>query len=265
MANPAETYEAEMVPAMFGPWVPVLLDAAQPRPGERVVDLACGTGIVARHAARAVGDAGEVVGLDLSPKMLDVARSAADREGLSIEWHEGNLESLPCADEEFDVAFCQHGLQFVPDKPKALAEMHRVLRTGGRVALSVWRGLDLHPLLSQFNDSIVRNIGIPALAAPFSLSDPGEIRGLLEGAGFANISIEPKDMLATFPDANGFIDLEVEVITAAIPSVQHLDTTARSELATAITKDMSDAVRAATNDGHVEMRMHAYIVRADRP
>ncbi len=214
--------------------------------------------------AKRVGASGEVVGLDLNPAMLAVARSAAEREGLSIEWHEGRAEKLPFPDGRFDLLLCQQGLQFVPEKPQALAEMARVLRAGGRLALSAWRGLDHHPFFATLNEAIVRHIGIPALAAPFSLGDAEELRALLAGAGFRGVAIEARSRTARFPDPDGFIAMEVDVITAAIPSVQHLDARARAELTEAIAGEMAGPIREVVRDGEIGIPFHAHVARAER-
>src|SRR5215475_2176295 len=140
-----ENYERYLVPTIFGPWALDLVEEAGARPGERVLDIACGTGIVARTAAGRVGSGGTVVGLDVSAPMLDVARVVAAGEGLSIKWREGSAMKLPFPDTAFDVTLCQQGLQFFPDRATALREMHRVLGPGGRVALSVWRAIEGSP------------------------------------------------------------------------------------------------------------------------
>lgn len=264
MSNPADTYEREMVPALFGPWVPLLLRAADPRPGERVLDVACGTGVVARRVAPLVGPGGRVVGLDLSPAMLAAARAAADREGAAVAWHEGRAEALPFPDGSFDLVLCQQGLQFVPDRPRAAAEMYRVLAGGGRVAVSAWCGLDRHPFFAALNEVVVRHLGIPALAAPFSLGDADELCALLAGAGLCDVVVEPHAMAARFPDPDGFVAMEVDVIAAAVPSAQHLDAAARSALAGAIAGEMAGPIRDLTRDGHLVIPFHAHVARAYR-
>lgn len=264
MSNPAETYEREMVPTLFGPWVSLLLQAANPQPGERVLDLACGTGIVARQVAPRVGASGQVVGLDLSPAMLAVARSAAEREGFPIEWHEGRAEALPFPEGRFDLVLCQQGLQFVPEKPQAVAEIYRVLGDGGRVALSVWRGLDHHPFFATLNEAVLRHLGVPALASPFALGDADELRTLLTGAGFRDAVIEPSSVTARFPNPEGFIAMEVDVIAAAIPSVQHLDAQAREALTEAIAGEMAGTIRELTQDDHLVIQSYAHVTRAYR-
>src|SRR5712664_1454339 len=109
-----EIYERHMVPAIFGPWAVDLVKLAALIPGERVLDVACGTGIVARLAAERVGPMGRVIGLDLNAGMLTVARSASAGTE-NIEWREGNATALPFADKTFELVLCQQGLQFFPD------------------------------------------------------------------------------------------------------------------------------------------------------
>ena len=126
-----EVYEPELVPAVFGPWASRVVALANPQPGERVLDVACGTGIVARAAAERVGPSGQVVGLDLNPHMLAVAQSvASERPALPIEWREASVMAVPFSDAAFDIVYCQLGLQFFPDRLAALREMHRVLVSG---------------------------------------------------------------------------------------------------------------------------------------
>jgi SAM-dependent methyltransferase len=133
-----EVYERELVPAVFGVWAPIVVDLAQPRPGERVLDVACGTGVVARIAAARVGPTGSVLGVDLNPGMLSVARSIVSTDVRSdgpLHWQEASADKLPFPDGSFDVVYCQLGLQFFADRAAALREMRRVLDAEGRLAL----------------------------------------------------------------------------------------------------------------------------------
>ncbi|MGB8608876.1 methyltransferase domain-containing protein [Bradyrhizobium sp.] len=132
-----EVYERELVPAVFGAWAPILVELAEPRPSERVLDVACGTGVVARIAATRVGPTGTVVGIDLNPGMLSLARSLVSRDSRSggqLQWQEASADKLPFPDGSFNVVYCQLGLQFFADRPAALREMRRVLGTEGRLA-----------------------------------------------------------------------------------------------------------------------------------
>jgi SAM-dependent methyltransferase len=196
----AERYERWAVPFVVGPWVPGLLDLSQPRAGERVLDIACGTGVVSRLAARRVAPGGTVTGLDLNESMLAVARRLPLPPGLTIDWHQGSALALPVADGAFDVALCQQGLQFFPDRLKALGEMRRVLAPTGRVALSVWTGPS--PYFVAQREGLARYVNAEAAAssaAAFSLGDAAELRGLLEDAGFRDVVIHHVRMTLRLP------------------------------------------------------------------
>lgn len=185
-----ENYERYFVPEIGRPSAAGLIAAAELRPGERVLDVACGTGIVARLAAEMVAPGGRVTGLDLNPGMLGVARSVAPPEA-SIEWHEAPAEDMPLEDESFDVVLCGMGLQFFTDREAGLREMHRVLVPGGRAVLNLPGPIP--PVFEVFEEGLTRHVGPEAAgfaSLVFSLHDPDEIRGLLEAAGFDDIEIE---------------------------------------------------------------------------
>lgn len=262
--NPAETYESYMVPTLFGPWASCLVQSANPQPGERVLDVGCGTGIVARRVAPCVGPRGQVVGLDLNPHMLTVARAAAAREGLSIDWHEGRAEQLPFDEGSFDLVLCQFALMFFVDRAAAISEMHRVLSDGGRLAIAVWQRLDRHPFYQALHDAIEQRLGMSGVQDIFALGDADELRALLTDAGFRNVSIEPVSMTARFPDPESFLAGEIDVDTAAIPSMQHLDAQARQDIAAAIRQDLAGPLRDATNGDQIVIQFHAHVIRADR-
>lgn len=140
-AQAAEIYEQCVARYILGPWAPLLAEAARLVPGERVLDVACGTGVVARIAAERVGPGGQVVAIDLNPGMIAVARSRPASFGAQLEYFERNAIHLQFEKASFDVVLCQQGLQFIPDMALAMREMHRVLREHGRVALSVWNNV----------------------------------------------------------------------------------------------------------------------------
>ncbi len=264
MDNPAETHESFMVPVLFAPSAERLIDLARPRSGERVLDVGCGTGIVARRAAPHVRLAGQVVGLDASPGMLAVARAAAIREGLSIDWHEGRAEALPFADGDFDLVLCQYALMFFADPAAALVEMRRVLAGGGRAVLSVWQSLDRHPFYGLLDRVIERHLGTSGVRDIFALGDAAELRDRVAKAGFRHVEIEPFALLARFPDPDGFLAGEIDVDTAAIPAMQHLDAAARADLTARIRSEMAEALRSVTVGDHVQLPFHAHVVRAGR-
>jgi ubiquinone/menaquinone biosynthesis C-methylase UbiE len=152
--NAAELYEDILVPTVFRPWATYLLELADLRQGERVLDVACGTGIVARLAAGQVGMAGEVTGLDLNAGMLRVARSLPSPPGAPVTWVEGSALAMPLPDASFDVVLCQQGFQFFPDQAAGLQEPKRVLVPGGRVLLAAGVGMN-HRVRSDKNGRAV--------------------------------------------------------------------------------------------------------------
>lgn len=189
----AENYERYFVPAIAEPLANILIENAALRRGERVLDVACGTGIVARLAARRVGRSGAVTGIDVNPGMLAVARSVTPGDQ-SIAWHQGNAEELPLPDESFDVVLTQLSLQFVDDKLAALREMRRVLVPGGRVLINVPGRVQ--KMFAIMADALATHID-PRLAGfllhVFSLSDPEELRRLMTEAGFRDVSTSSED------------------------------------------------------------------------
>lgn len=204
VASPPENYERYFVPAIGEPVSRKLLRAAALRPGERVLDVGCGTGIVARLAAEAVGPAGSVVGLDVEPGMLAVARSAAGEA--AIEWIEANAESIPLADENLDVVLCQMSLQFVPDRPRAVEEMRRVLVPGGRLVLTVPGPASA--FFTALSEGLARHVGPMASAfveRVFSLHDVDELTSLLEDAGLREIRVVAREIELSLPPPKDFL------------------------------------------------------------
>jgi SAM-dependent methyltransferase len=204
----AEIYERHMVPAIFGPWAEDLLALATPKPGERVLDVACGTGVVARLAAQRVGSNGTVVGFDLNPGMLAVARAVPPPHGAQIEWREGNVSAIPFPNATFDLALCQQGLQFFPDRPAALREMRRVLVPRGRLALSVWRPMQHSPGFAALATALGRIIAPEAAAimqGPFALGSADDLRAFITGAGFGNVFVQPATKALRFPSPEEFV------------------------------------------------------------
>jgi ubiquinone/menaquinone biosynthesis C-methylase UbiE len=206
--NAAEIYQSELVPAVFGPWGPRVVALAELRPGLRVLDVACGTGLVAQLAAEAVGVDGRVAALDVNPAMLAVASELPAVVGARIEWVEGDAQALPFAEASFDVVCCQLGLQFFPDREHALREMKRVLVAGGRAVVMVWREIDRAPGFAVLAAALGRTISADAEAlmrAPFTLSDAGELSRLLESAGLRDCAIRAETGNVRFTSAAMFV------------------------------------------------------------
>ena len=198
----SEAYERYIVQAFMLGWTQRLLDAAALTEGARILDAACGTGVVARHAADRIGKRGHVVGVDLNAGMLTTARALPQPTGASIEWREANVAALPFPDAEFDAALCQQGLQFFPDKPAALREIRRVLKPTGRLVLSTWRQISHCPWQRAVADALEHHVGADAAMAirgAFALGDRGELRALLIGAGFRTVHIRIDSQMIRYP------------------------------------------------------------------
>jgi SAM-dependent methyltransferase len=212
-ASPAEVvaatfYEEKFVPALFRPWAPLLVTAAGVGAGERVLDVACGTGVAARAAAAITGRAAPPVGIDLSPGMLAVARSL----DAGIDWRLGDACALPFADGSFDRVICQFGLMFFPDRVKALAEMRRVLRPGSRLAFATWDSLERNPGYAekvQVLETVVGQAAADALRVPFCLGDGEQLLDLARAAGIDDARLETRAGEARFTDLFEFVDVDL--------------------------------------------------------
>jgi SAM-dependent methyltransferase len=143
--------------------------------------------------------------LDLSAPMLAAARSAAAAEGATIEWREGSALQLPWAEEAFDVAFCQQGLQFFPDRSAATREMYRVLVPGGKLVLSVWREIERSPGFAVLTRHVSPEAGALLRSGPFGLSRAEELRHLIARAGFKDIDIRPAAKVLHYPSSDEFV------------------------------------------------------------
>ncbi len=258
-----EVYERELVPAVFGMWAPILVELAQPRPSERVLDVACGTGVVARFAATLVGPSGTVVGIDLNPGMLSVARSVVSpdsRSGGHLQWQEASADKLPFPDDSFNVVYCQLGLQFFADRPAALREMRRVLGAEGRLALMVWRGIHESPGFAVLADALQRHVGQPAAAimrAPFGLSNADELEALVRAAGFQNVAIQQRSGTVRFPSVERFVLSYVAGSPLAGP-VSQADDAARAALIT----DVRNALGRFTSNDDLAFPIAAHLLSA---
>lgn len=241
-ASPPANYERYFVPAIGAPLAAALLEDAALRPGDRVIDVACGTGVVARLAADAVGPSGHVAGLDVDPGMLAVARSVATP---AIEWHEGSAQEMPFPDGRFDVALCQMGLQFFDDRALALEESRRVLSPGGRLVVSVPGPTPV--LFELFAASLARHVA-PELSgfvhAVFSLYDERQLQTLLKGAGFERVSTTVTARTLHLPPPVEFLWQYVH----STPLVASLATASDQQRA-AVEHEVVDAWQAFTREG----------------
>jgi ubiquinone/menaquinone biosynthesis C-methylase UbiE len=214
----AEIYEQYLVPAMFEPFARDLIQLCNIRPSDRILDVACGTGIVSRLAIDYVDvSVGKVVGVDINPIMLNVARHCY--AGKDIGWKEGSATSLPFPNEFFDLVVCQQGLQFFPDRLKALTEMNRVLvgtshSRGnkdcgyGRLVLSVWTSINDSPgfhILERLLQETISHEAATIMQLPHSLSDSTELISLVRAAGFGKILSKEVTKTISFNSVEEFV------------------------------------------------------------
>lgn len=259
-SNPAQVYEDYFVPAQFRPWAEELLERAPPRNADRVLDLACATGIVARLAAQRLDGQGHVVGLDVSQQMLDVARAVSVRDGVAITWQEGSAEALPFPDGSFDLVLVQQGLQYFADRDRAVQEMERVLKPGGRVASATWTAIENNPLSAVFGEIVRRHVGFAGMHTPFSLGDRNELHALFQDSGFEHIQIEVVRRPVRWRPPSVFAEVFVAGGTAAVPALQAMDDVGRRALVEAVRSEMDDTIRYYTEGDAVVYPMEAHIV-----
>jgi ubiquinone/menaquinone biosynthesis C-methylase UbiE len=202
----ARRYEADLVPAVMLPCALLLADAVGIVAGDRVLDVACGTGALTRVVASRCSPSGSAVGVDLIPAMIEVAK------GMNVEsadFRVGDAAALPAVDADFDAVVCQQSMQFFLNRPAAAAEMHRVLRHGGRLGVACWAGAEINPWCSAIVDAF-QAAGWADLAAShtkaFSLGDPDELGGILTAAGFTDVEVERVAFTAAWADLRGHFD-----------------------------------------------------------
>ena len=251
-------YERYMVPVHCESRARDLLGRVCLQPKEHVLDVACGTGIVARYAARQVGDLGKVVGVELNPAMLDVARQVSSYTG-PIEYLQGDAAALPVSDASFDVALCQHSIMFFPDREASVREMHRALKPGGRVAVSVFRSTEFNPAFKYLISALERHGGPEAAAfmrSPFIMESVSQMRMLFEQAGFDDICVTNRIETLRYPSVAHFV--RYETLNIADPALH------APETQEAIIEEMTELVAANLDDHGVVFPAQDYVVVAKR-
>ncbi len=247
LPSPPELYEQFFGPGIFQPLTAVVIAHATPQSGSRVLDLACGTGLVARHVAPLVGAAGKVVAVDINPAMLAVARSQLAPQGATIEWREGDAVTIDLTGEAFDLALCQQGLQFFSDRAAALRRVRGALVPGGRFVLAVWQGIEQQPLFAEFAKVEARHlaplgVSYDDLVAPFSFSDAEQLRTLLEQSGFSRIEIVEQVIATRFSSPETFARKMETAYAAVIPAFRE-DRAAFAAFVDAVERETRDLVQ----------------------
>lgn len=205
----AQGYEQCFVPAIFDQWPPTIIKAAGLIKGDKLLEVGCGTGVLAREVVKQVGPDGSVTGLDLSESMLRVARGICPE----VDFRQGNAMDLPLDDESFDAVIASFMLMFVPDPVLAVSEMWRVLKPGGRLVIAVWEALDQNPVYAGLVDIARRRIDDSAgssLAWPFALGEDGKLADICRSAGVGDVDISARIGRARFPSLDGFVRTEIQ-------------------------------------------------------
>lgn len=243
-ANFPEMYEHWLVAPLFRPFTEIALVEVGLSAGDRLLDIACGTGILARVANERLAGAGRIVGVDINPGMLAVARARAPE----IDWREGNASALPLADqEEFDIVACHQGLQFFPDKPAAAAEMRRALAKGGRLAVATWRTDREMPFFCQLRKVAERHLG-PIVDPRYSSGDAASIEALLTRAGFDNVRFRVLSRTIRFEQGMPFVRMNAMAFVGVSAAGKAMGEEERNAMVEKIVSD-SIPVLKAWSDG----------------
>ena len=242
----ARFYQDNVVPAILGPMGERLVEAAELRPGERVLDVACGTGAVTRKAARAVGETGRVTGLDSAAHMLEVARTVPQERAKTIRWAQGDAAVLPFADDLFHIMLCAQGYMFFPDRVQALREAVRVVAPGGRLALAVWSSPEHNPYFHAMCEGLrphVEEATAATMTLPFALADPSDLRSLFTEAGLSEVRVETVAASLRLPPLKQFIPRHMAAMSVAAELAK-----LSSEVVDALIRDLQ-SVLGAYEDG----------------
>ncbi|HSQ31507.1 MAG TPA: methyltransferase domain-containing protein [Gemmatimonadaceae bacterium] len=251
-----ENYERYFVPVIGRPLAERLVAEAELHRGERVLDVACGTGIVTRLAAEQVGPSGSAAGLDVNAGMLSVARSIAAAANAPIRWYETTAESIPLPDDTFDVVLCQLGLMFVADKDAAVREMRRVTVPGGRILVSVPTPT---PFFDVLDGAFERHLpaGAGFVRAVFSLNDTVEVERLFRDAGLEDFSVRRESLELLLPSAREFLWQYVQS-TPLAGVVERAD----SDILAALERDVVNGWRPWVRDDGLASRQGMIIATA---
>jgi ubiquinone/menaquinone biosynthesis C-methylase UbiE len=240
-----EIYERILVGPLFRPFAEQLVARVAPNHGDSVIDVACGTGVVARVAREHFGPDARIVGVDVAPAMLAVARTVDQ----TIDWRQGNATSLPVgATEQFMVLTCHQGLQFMPDKPAAIREMRRVLAPGGRVAIATWCSLDDTPGMLELNAVVERHVG-RIVDSRHSFGDANALKHLLVEAGFSDVHVGTLAHDVKFTDGRLFARLNAMAAIGMSEKGKAMSEADRGELAGQIAGESQHVIAKATKNG----------------
>ncbi len=257
-----EAYEKYIVPAFSGVWAQDIVDRADLRKGDRILDVGCGTGIVSRYAYKSLGDFGHITGVDVNETVIKKAREICPPNVTPIKWKQSNVDAMPFPDAGFDVVLCQQGLQYFTDRTLALKEINRVLVPEGRLVFSVWRSLKYFPFYSALHRALEQYVSKEAasiLASAFALGDPKELRGLFESAGFKNIDVCLVIRQMRYPSLEDFL-IGGFVASPFANEILALTKSKREEMFQAVQNSISDYI----DDRGLAAPMECYVVSATK-
>lgn len=219
----AQRYEQGTIPTTMKFHTEAVFEKVPLHAGERVLEVACGTGIVSRIAVERFPNIDSIVGVDLNPNMLDIARVHTPATTIPVEWRQGDICALPFPDASFDVALCQQGLQYVSDKIAALREMKRVLVPGGRLIFTVW--CTPHRPSAALADALRHRVNTEAATsclAPFAWGDADTIRKSVADAEFCEIKVEVVESMSRMSSSSDAVRSYIEAIAARSPFAQEI-------------------------------------------
>jgi ubiquinone/menaquinone biosynthesis C-methylase UbiE len=262
----AELYQRYLVPGITSKWAEDLVHRAQLRAGEEVLDVACGTGVVARLAAKKVAS-GHVTGLDLNAGMLAVARGVLS-EGAPVNWIEGSALDLPFPVGRFDAVLCQLGLQFFPDQPKALREMRRVVREPGRVALSVYSPIERTPGANAFVQALDEVLGPQASRikrGEHSFANPAQLEKLVREAGFGAVEVQTVVQTIVFPSVLDYVRFQLLATPMTVLLNDKIEPERQAIISSVASKAATLAASSMLDGGKFTFPQEAYVAVAWPP
>ncbi len=252
-------YETLFVPALFAPWTDHVIDGAAVKDGAHVLDIACGSGVLARHALARSGRSGRVVGLDPAPGMIATAKEVE----ANVEWVLGSAEALPFDANTFDCVISQFGMMFFTDRIKAAGEMYRATKPGGRLAVAIWNSVDQNPAYRDIAAVLDKQVGPAAgdaVRVPFRLGNPNEVVDIISQAGFDGIAFETKTEQAMFPSSRTMVEAELR---GWLPLFDI--NLSEEKIADVLIKSDATLSKYAAPSGEVVFPTSAYIVTAHKP